>query len=186
MNSKVFFIIIFMFYSLVLSAQVGVGDTIPDFNLKADNGKNWNLSSDFTGKYLIVYFYPAAMTGGCTTQACSYRDASDNLKKDGAQLVGISGDDLKNLQIFKKSYDLNFPLLSDPEGKVAALFGVPIGQGGKIKRNVDGKDIELARSVTAKRWTFILDKNKVIIHKEMNVNPGEDSNNMLQILARYH
>ncbi|MFB6319714.1 peroxiredoxin [Saccharicrinis sp. FJH54] len=186
MNSKALFVIAFMLISFVSAAQVEVGDTIPDFTLKADNGENWNLSKDFTGKKLIVYFYPAAMTGGCTTQACAYRDASDDLKNEGAQVIGISGDEPGNLKIFKKAYDLNFPLLSDPDGKVAALFGVPTGNGGTITRNVDGRDVELKRDVTASRWTFILDKNDKIIHKATNVNPGEDSNNMLRILTQYH
>ncbi|MFC0877736.1 peroxiredoxin [Saccharicrinis sp. FJH2] len=186
MFSRAVYIVVLTFISLALNAQVEVGDTISGFSLKEDNGKTWDLSEDFTSKYLIVYFYPAAMTGGCTTQACSYRDVSDDLKKDSTQVVGISGDAVKNLKIFKTAYDLNFPLLSDPKGKVAAMFGVPTGDGGSITRKVDGNEVELTRNVTASRWTFVLDKNNIIIHKEMNVNPGEDSNNMLHMIKQYH
>src|SRR6056297_2854622 len=74
---------------------LNVGDKVASFKALADNGKVWK-SKDFVGKSnLVVYFYPAAMTGGCTKQACAYRDAQDDLSGLNAEVVGISGDEVK-------------------------------------------------------------------------------------------
>jgi peroxiredoxin Q/BCP len=93
MIEKLLTIAIMIFASLFSSAQQGlpVGDNAPEFKAPADNGSTWN-SKEFLGKkYIVVYFYPAAMTGGCTKQACSYRDHREDLQSAGIEFVGISG-----------------------------------------------------------------------------------------------
>lgn len=98
------------------------GDTAPDFTLVDDSGKTVSLD-DFAGRRLIVYFYPKAMTPGCTTEACDFRDRSDVLQDAGYAVVGISPDPPERLAKFKAKEHLNFPLLSDPDHAVAAAYG---------------------------------------------------------------
>ena len=94
MKTQILTFAIYIMASLSLSAQKGisVGDKAPLFKATADDGSTWDISN-FIGKdYIVVYFYPAAMTSGCTKQACSYRDHLDDLKSADAVVVGISGD----------------------------------------------------------------------------------------------
>lgn len=165
--------------------QLKVGDKAPIFEAFDDNGKLWK-SVDYEGiKILVVYFYPAAMTGGCTKQACSFRDDKINLKDLNVEVIGISGDNSSNLKIFRKAHDLNFILLADPDGKVAKKFGVPINDEGSIKRVIDGNEITLFRGVTTARWTFIIDLDGKIIHINNHVNAENDSKNVLKIINEY-
>ena len=115
-----------------------VGDVAPVFEGLADNGQKWSSEQGRKGGLLVVYFYPAAMTGGCTAQACMFRDDRTKLLDMGAEVVGVSGDRIANLKAFKGSNRLNFPLLSDTAGTIARAFGVPTSQGGTIKREVEG------------------------------------------------
>ncbi len=152
-----------------------VGDPAPAFTAVADNGKVWRSADHVGKKTLVVYFYPAAMTGGCTKQACGFRDYRNNLNKLGATVVGISGDRVQNLKYFKETSHLNFPLLSDTSGTVARSFGVPEHEGGTIKRTVDGKEVELTRERTASRWTFVIGKDGKIALIETDVDPEKDA-----------
>jgi thioredoxin-dependent peroxiredoxin len=158
------------------------GDKVAAFEAKNDTGKLWK-SSDVVGKdYLVVYFYPAAMTGGCTKQACAFRDHQAELKALGAQVVGVSGDEVEGLKYFKIAENLNFNLLSDADGKIAKLFGVPTRDGGEIKRTVEGKEVTLKRNNTAKRWTFIVGKDGKVIYKDTSVKAAQDSDNIIAFL----
>lgn len=163
---------------------LGIGDKAPTFEAKDANGKDWK-SSDYIGKkILVVYFYPAAMTGGCTKQACSFRDDKKDLMDLGAEVVGISGDRVSNLKIFKKVHNLNFILLSDNTGTIAKKFGVPMKEGGSIKRTVDGQEITMTRDVTTSRWTFIIDKEGNIIYKNTKVNAANDSEDVFAFIKK--
>lgn len=88
------------------------GDKAPDFNLVSDEGKNISLK-DLKGKKVILYFYPKDDTSGCTAEACSFRDNIKILEKKNAIVIGVSKDNTKSHQKFKKKYDLPFTLLSD-------------------------------------------------------------------------
>ena len=88
------------------------GDKAPDFSLISDEGKNISLK-DFKGKKVILYFYPKDDTSGCTKEACSFRDNIKIVNKKNAVVIGVSKDDTKSHQKFKKKYDLPFTLLSD-------------------------------------------------------------------------
>lgn len=172
--------------SLITSGQEvkSVGDKAPEFKAPADNGSIWELNKYLGKKFIVIYFYPAAMTGGCTKQACSYRDHSRKLQSAGVEVVGVSGDKIENLRLFKQAENLNFTLLSDEKGDVAKAFGVPVSNGGAIKRTVGGKEYELVRGVTVKRWTFIIGKNKKIIYKNEAVNAENDSEEVLSFLSQ--
>ncbi len=94
----------------------------PDFTLPDQDGNNISLGN-FTGKWTVLYFYPKDDTPGCTVEACSLRDARDDIAELGAEIVGISKDDLSSHEKFKAKHSLNFTLLSDPEGKVVEAYG---------------------------------------------------------------
>lgn len=161
-----------------------VGDRAPEFSGVADDGKTWR-SSDHVGKQtLVVYFYPAAMTGGCTKQACGYRDLRTRLTKLGVAVVGVSGDRTQNLKYFKQVNRLNFPLLSDTSGTIARAFGVPLSNGGTIKRTVRGKEIELTRDRTAARWTFVVGRDGTIAMIETDVNPEHDAQAVAEAIEK--
>lgn len=180
-----FAVIILLPNAIVNSQNLNPGDKLIPFTAVADDGSAWK-SVDYVGKNnLVIYFYPAAMTGGCTKQACAYRDSRDDLTMLDAIVVGISGDAVENLAIFKKANDLNFPLLSDPDGKIAEMFGVPVTKEIRsIEREVDGKLYTLTRELTTKRWTFVFNKNGELVHKSTEVNASEDSKEVITILKK--
>ena len=161
-----------------------IGDTISNFSALDENGKTWNLAETKT-EFIVVYFYPAAMTSGCTKQACAYRDSKSEFDKLNTTVVAISGDEVKNLKHFKETYQLNFSLLSDKQGKLSQLFGVPTTKGGSITREINGENFLLNRGITTPRWTFILNKNRKIIYKNSQVNAEQDSKNVKEILMNY-
>ena len=168
-----------------ISKNLKIGDKAPEFQARDDNGRLWK-SSDVVGKkYLVVYFYPAAMTGGCTKQACAFRDHKQDLEELGATVVGISGDQVENLKYFKKVNNLNFTMLSDPNGEIAKKFGVPTKKGGSIVREIDGKKVTLTRNITTARWTFIIGKDGKIIYKNTKVNAAQDSDQVLDFLKNH-
>jgi len=98
------------------------GTTAPEFTLLNQDGDSVSLA-DHLGKNVIVYFYPAASTPGCTVQACDFRDNINSLKSAGYQVLGISPDKPAKLKKFQEKESLNFPLLSDPENKVQQAYG---------------------------------------------------------------
>ncbi|MES2791656.1 MAG: peroxiredoxin [Planctomycetota bacterium] len=160
-----------------------IGDAAPKFESIDDSGKAWK-SEDHVGKHtIVIYFYPADLTGGCTKQACGFRDDLAKLKDQGVEVVGVSGDSVKNHEIFKKVHNLNFALLADEKGDVAKAFGVPLKPGATIKQTIDGKEIELTRGVTAARWTFVINKEGKIALKNTEVKAADDSKAILKVLA---
>lgn len=104
-----------------MTKKLKLGDKAPDFNLKNQDNKNIT-SKDVNNGWLILYFYPKDDTPGCTTQACSLRDANDDLLDAGARVVGVSKDDTDSHQKFKAKHKLNFEILSDPMGKTIESY----------------------------------------------------------------
>lgn len=94
----------------------------PDFSLTDEEGKTHTLG-DYKGRWLVLYFYPKDDTPGCTTEACSLRDARDDIAALGAEIVGISSDEASSHEKFKAKYTLNFTLLSDPEKTAINAYG---------------------------------------------------------------
>lgn len=161
-----------------------VGDAAPAFEATADNGKVWRSRDHVGKKLLVLYFYPAAMTGGCTKQACMFRDDRTKLTQMGAEVVGVSGDRVEGLKAFKGANRLNFPLLSDASGRVAQAFGVPTKAGGSLTRVVDGKEVTLVRDLTTARWTFIIGRDGRIVYKDTAVNAEGDSKAVIAAIQR--
>lgn len=104
------------------AATLQIGDPAPAFTLSDQEGNQVSLS-DFQGKKVIVYFYPAASTPGCTTQACDFRDNLNSLASAGFQVLGISKDKLPTLEKFSTEEQINFPLLSDPTLDTHTAYG---------------------------------------------------------------
>ncbi len=128
------------------------GAKAPDFSLEDQDGNLVSLKQ-FLGKVVVVYFYPKAMTPGCTVQACALRDAQSDLEKADVVVLGISPDPAKRLKRFEERDALNFTLLSDEDHAVADQFGV-WGLKKFMGREYDG----------IHRMTFIIDKEGNIAH----------------------
>lgn len=106
-----------------MAKELKVGDKAPAFKLLADDDQTYRLA-DFKGKTVVLYFYPKAMTPGCTQQACDFRDQAAHLGENNAVVLGVSRDSPERLAKFRDKYALNFPLLSDESGAVCEAYGV--------------------------------------------------------------
>ena len=137
--------------------RLAVGDKAPDFSLPDADGNTVALS-DFAGRKVIVYFYPAASTPGCTKQACDFRDSLTELNEAGLDVVGISPDKPEKLAKFRDAEGLTFPLLSDPDKKVLTAWGA-FGAKSMYGKTVQG----------VIRSTFLVDENGVIEVAQYNV-----------------
>lgn len=170
--------------AMAVSAQVELGEKVPNFSAPDQDGSKWVLKKQVkSADYLVIYFYPAAFTGGCTKQACAYRDQKGELEEVGAQVVGISGDKPETLELFALEHALNFTLLSDESGEIATLFNVPVNEGGTINREIKGQSLDLERGSTIQRWTFILDNKGILIYKDTEVDAELDSNKVVEFLS---
>ena len=174
--------IMLAFTASAQNAGLEVGDKVPAFSAQTAEGNTWELQNNLGENYLVIYFYPAAMTGGCTAQACAYRDMSSQLEAEGAKVIGVSGDNPEGLEFFKKAHNLNFTLLSDSSGEIAKKFGVPTRDGGTVKNEFEGQPFELNRDITTSRWTFVIDKNGNVVYKNDEVNASQDSEEVLSFL----
>jgi thioredoxin-dependent peroxiredoxin len=116
--------------------RLEVGDKAPAFSLK-DAGGNTVSLADYRGRRLIVYFYPAASTPGCTKEACDFRDSLRDLNDAGLDVVGISPDPPAKLAKFRDAQQLTFPLLSDPDRKVLTQWGA-YGEKSMYGKTVQG------------------------------------------------
>lgn len=105
--------------------QLKVGDKIPNFKAKDTNGNDFDSLEIIGQKPLVIYFYPKDNTPGCTVQACSFRDQYEDFKDLGAEVIGISSDNVASHQKFTQQYKLPFILLSDSDKEIRKLFGVP-------------------------------------------------------------
>jgi thioredoxin-dependent peroxiredoxin len=179
------FSVLFVLTSAAIAAELKVGDSAPKFTSVDDQGKPWK-SADVVGKKIVVvYFYPADMTGGCTKQACAYRDDLSKLTGKDVEIIGVSGDSVENHQFFKKYHSLNFTLLADEDGSVAKAFGVPTKAGGVFKtKDKEGKEVELKRGVSAARWTFVIAKDGKVASIDNKVNAAQDSKKILEVVEK--
>ena len=167
------------------AVDLKVGDAAPVFSVKGDSGKDWKSADHVGKKIVVVYFYPADFTGGCTKQACGFRDDMAKLSSKDVEVVGVSGDSVKTHELFKQHHNLNFALLADVDGKVAEKFGVPYTLGeATAKVKVDDKDQSFVRTATIKRWTFVIDKNGKIAAKNSEVKAAEDSKAILELVEK--
>lgn len=144
--------------SMVKSPTLQVGDTAPDFTLVDQNGSEVSLH-DFKGKNVVVYFYPKAMTPGCTVQACEIRNSESKLSAHDIVVLGISADPVKSLKKFEEKEKLNFRLLSDTEKNVIKAYG-SWGPKKFMGKEFDG----------ILRQSFLINKEGKIVHVMHKVN----------------
>jgi thioredoxin-dependent peroxiredoxin len=134
------------------------GDVVDDFELLDQDGVPRRLSALLADGPVVLFFYPAAMSRGCTVEACSFRDLAAEFRAAGAQRVGISHDKPAKQKQFAEANNFDYPLLSDPDGKVAAALGV--------KRKL------ALGPLSTKRITFVIDTDRRVldvIHSELNM-----------------
>ena len=141
------------------------GDEVPDFELPDQTGTPRALSALLENGPVVLFFYPAAMTTGCTKEACHFRDLGAEFAAAGVQRVGISRDSVDKQRQFSDKHSFDYPLLSDADGTVAEIFGVQ--RGGVL-----GK-----LGAPVKRWTFAIGKDRrvvKVIHSEVNMDLHAD------------
>jgi thioredoxin-dependent peroxiredoxin len=135
------------------------GQKAPDFELPDETGAPRKLGELLANGPVVLFFYPAAMTYGCTKESCHFRDLKGEFEEVGAQRVGISADKVEKQQQFSEKHSFDYPLLSDPEKVVAGQFGVTRGIGPN------------------KRTTFVIDRDGTVldvIKSEINMNSHAD------------
>jgi len=115
--------------------SIQIGNQLPHFSSVKQDGTDFD-SHSIQHKPVVIYFYPKDNTPGCTTQACSFRDAYQDFQDLGAEVIGVSGDSVRSHQGFQKKYQLPFILLSDENRKLRKLFGVPTALFGLIPGRV--------------------------------------------------
>lgn len=113
----------FLLGSARTSHDMRIGVPAPDFMLRDTHGRQWRLSDQLRQGPVVLFFYPSAMTVGCTAESCRFRDLSQEFEDVGAQRVGVSSSDVPLQQQFSAANDLDFPLLADVDGTVAELYG---------------------------------------------------------------
>ncbi|MEN3318212.1 MAG: thioredoxin-dependent peroxiredoxin [Mycobacterium sp.] len=151
--------------------RLEVGDKAPAFSLPDADGNTVKLS-DYKGRRVIVYFYPAAATPGCTKQACDFRDSLSELNGAGLDIIGISPDKPAKLAKFRDDQKLTFPLLSDPDRAVLTAWGA-YGE-----KTMYGKTV-----VGVIRSTFVVDEKGKIAEAQYNVKASHTAARIQKILA---
>lgn len=146
-----------------------VGDTVPDFELLDQNGTIRRLSELLAEGPVVLFFYPAAMTKGCTAESCHFRDLGAEFAALGAQRVGISVDAVDKQRQFADLHGFDYPLLSDTEGVVARLFGVKRSFG----------------PIPVKRWTFVISSDSRVIEViKSEIRMDTHADKALEVLRR--
>lgn len=144
-----------------------VGDEVPDFTLKDQNGTLFS-SAEFKGtKPMVIYFYPKDNTAGCIKEACAFRDSYEDFSELGAEVIGISSDTEKSHRNFAKKHRLPFRILADTNKKVSRLF--------KVKNSL---------LILPGRETYVIDSDGTIIMVFNSVNPAEHMKRALKVLKR--
>lgn len=151
----------------VFAASPQVGEPAPAFRLQDQNG-HWRSPADFHGHWLVMYFYPKDFTPGCTTEVCTFRDDIARLRQAGAEVIGVSLDEVKSHAKFAARYHVPFPLLADSHRKVATAYGVLTAAAGVHY---------------AKRTTFLIDPRGRIAKVYVDVDPQKNSSQVLGDLA---
>ncbi len=141
------------------------GDEVPDFELPDQTGSPRRLTTLLAAGPVVLFFYPAAMTSGCTKEACHFRDVGADYQAAGVQRVGISRDPVDKQRKFADTHSFDYPLLSDADGQVADIFGVARGKlGARLGAPV-------------KRFTFVIGRDRKIvkaIHSETKMDLHAD------------
>lgn len=151
--------------------ELKAGQKAPDFTVLNDSGEKVKLSN-FKGKKVVLYFYPKDDTPGCTKEACAFRDGIAQIKKRGAEVIGVSIDSVESHQKFKRKFELNFPLLADTDKKIVEAYGT------WKEKSMYGK-----KYMGIERTTFVIDENGKISHIFPKVKVDAHYDEVLQALG---
>ncbi len=143
-----------------------IGDSIPEFTLKNQDGKLFNINSVLGKRTIVIYFYPKNDTPGCTKEACMFRDSYEDFTDLGAEVIGISSDSEKSHQKFASKHRLPFILLADTKKEVRKLFGIKGSLLGLI----------------AGRETYVVDKHGKVVMVYNNLNAAQHKHRALKAL----
>ncbi|MDE0724093.1 MAG: thioredoxin-dependent thiol peroxidase [Alphaproteobacteria bacterium] len=149
-----------------------VGVTAPSFTLKNQNNEDVSLA-DFAAQWIVLYFYPKALTPGCTVQSCALRDGIKELSSLNATVIGISGDDPQKLKKFEEKESLNFTLVGDPEHNVLEQYGT------WVEKNMYGR-----KYMGVARMTYIINPEGKIHHVIPKVSPKKHLDDVLKVLKQ--
>jgi peroxiredoxin Q/BCP len=152
-----------------LAGGLAIGSMAPDFSLPDQNGSQVSLN-DFKGQKVVIYFYPKAMTPGCTVQACGVRDSKTELKNENIVVLGISADPVKKLKQFEEKQKLNFLLLSDVDHQVCEKYGC-----WGLKKFMGREFMGILRQ------TYLIDEKGKIIHIMTKVDTKTHHQDLLKI-----
>lgn len=144
--------------------ELKINDPAPSFATKTHEGKAFTLDSR-KGQWTVLYFYPKAETPGCTKQACAFRDGIEKIRKQGADVFGVSADTVESQAEFHKHHKLNFTLLADPNLEIINLYGT-----------------KMPVMSMSKRWTFIVDSDLKIRAIDKDVDPVKDAEKVATII----
>ena len=155
-----------MFKISLFSSSLKLCDSVPNFNLKDQNGRQHQLI-DYKGEKLVIYFFPKAFTPGWTKQACGLRDNYESFRKNNISILGVSYDTEDKLKLFKEKYNLDFNLLSDSEKIMGKLYDVN------------------SYHFFPQRKTFLINENGVLVHIINSVNIDNHADDILKIFKKW-
>jgi len=148
------------------AATPKVGDTAPLFTGTNQDGQTFKLADLIGKKIVLLYFYPKDFTGGCTKEACGFRDRMGDLQTNNVAVVGVSYDSVASHKSFAEKYNLNFTLIADPEGKIVSLY-----------------DVKMPMMNMAKRVSFLIGLDGKIVHVTDAMNPQTHFDEMQAAIA---
>ncbi len=165
MKRVLLYSLLFFLTSTTLASELSPGDQAPVFSAKTHEGKDFDLNSR-KGKWTVLYFYPKADTPGCTKQACAFRDSIKVIRKQDADVYGVSIDTVEDQAKFHEKHHLNFTLLADAKADVVMKYGTKM------------PDKELSQ-----RWTFIIDPSLKIRAVDRQVDPVKDAEKVAKLIS---
>jgi thioredoxin-dependent peroxiredoxin len=163
------FIIIVAIIFMAQSARAAMpkaGDTAPLFTGQGQDGKDFNLADLVGKKIVLLYFYPKDFTGGCTKEACGFRDRMGELQTNNVVVIGVSHDSAESHKKFVEQYKLNFTLVADPDGKIISAY-----------------DVKMPAMAMSRRVSFLIGLDGKIVHVTDAMNPQTHFDEMQAAIA---
>ncbi len=153
-----------------IMAEISLGKNVPDFSLLDQNGNEISLSH-FSGKKIVLYFYPKDNTSGCTLEAEGFRDLASEFAGLNTVIIGVSKDSLKSHQSFSLKLDLNFSILSDEDGRIHEMFDV-----------IKPKKMYGREYMGTERSTFVINENRILAKEYRNVKAKGHAEEVLEFI----
>ena len=162
----IFGVLILFFAANCFAAMPKAGDRAPLFTGQDQDGKTFNLADLIGKKIVLLYFYPKDFTGGCTKEACGFRDRMGELQTNNVAVIGVSHDSADSHKKFAEQYKLNFTLVADPDGKI-----------------ISGYDVKMPVMAMSKRVSFLIGLDGKIVHVTDVMNPQTHFDEMQAAIA---